>query len=73
MTETFKVNQINSLLEPILYRPSPHCDDRPAEVFIDMVVVHGISLPPGEFGLFIRRDMEQWSQLALKAGIKLRE
>ena len=30
-------------------------------------------LPPGEFGLFIRRDMEQWSQLVLKAGIKLRE
>ena len=30
-------------------------------------------LPPGEFGLFIRRDMELWSQLVLKAGVKLRE
>jgi AmpD protein len=30
--------------------PSPNCDDRPAGVAIDLVVVHGISLPPGEFG-----------------------
>jgi tripartite-type tricarboxylate transporter receptor subunit TctC len=30
-------------------------------------------LPPGEFGIFIRRDMAQWSQLVAKAGIKLRE
>lgn len=50
MPETLFVNQDNSLLEPILYRPSPHCDDRPAGLLVDMVVVHGISLPPGEFG-----------------------
>ena len=30
--------------------PSPHCDDRPAGVAPELVVVHGISLPPGEFG-----------------------
>jgi AmpD protein len=30
--------------------PSPNCDDRPAATGIDLVVVHGISLPPGEFG-----------------------
>jgi N-acetyl-anhydromuramoyl-L-alanine amidase len=30
--------------------PSPNCDDRPAGVAPDLVVVHGISLPPGEFG-----------------------
>jgi len=29
---------------------SPNCDDRPAGTVIDLVVVHGISLPPGEFG-----------------------
>jgi len=29
---------------------SPNCDDRPANTSIDLVVVHGISLPPGEFG-----------------------
>ena len=31
-------------------RPSPNFDSRPAEAEIDLVVVHGISLPPGEFG-----------------------
>ncbi len=30
--------------------PSPHCDERPAGVSIDAIVIHGISLPPGEFG-----------------------
>jgi N-acetyl-anhydromuramoyl-L-alanine amidase len=29
---------------------SPNCDDRPAGTVVDLVVVHGISLPPGEFG-----------------------
>ena len=31
-------------------RPSPNFDARPAGVEVDLVVVHGISLPPGEFG-----------------------
>lgn len=30
--------------------PSPNCDDRPADVAIDLLVIHAISLPPGEFG-----------------------
>ena len=30
--------------------PSPNCDPRPPETDIDLLVVHGISLPPGEFG-----------------------
>ena len=30
--------------------PSPNCDARPPGCGIDLVVVHGISLPPGEFG-----------------------
>lgn len=30
--------------------PSPNCDDRPAGESIRLVVVHAISLPPGEFG-----------------------
>lgn len=29
--------------------PSPNCDDRPAGVEADLIVLHGISLPPGEF------------------------
>jgi AmpD protein len=29
---------------------SPNCDPRPADAVIDLLVIHGISLPPGEFG-----------------------
>ncbi len=29
---------------------SPNCDDRPKDTTISVVVVHGISLPPGHFG-----------------------
>ncbi|MFO1364683.1 MAG: 1,6-anhydro-N-acetylmuramyl-L-alanine amidase AmpD [Burkholderiales bacterium] len=29
---------------------SPNCDDRPAGETVRLVVIHGISLPPGEFG-----------------------
>jgi len=29
---------------------SPHCDSRPPGALPELLVVHGISLPPGEFG-----------------------
>lgn len=29
---------------------SPNCDDRPADAAVELVVIHNISLPPGEFG-----------------------
>ena len=29
---------------------SPNCDPRPPGVMADLIVVHGISLPPGDFG-----------------------
>ena len=29
---------------------SPNCDDRPAGAAIELLVIHNISLPPGEFG-----------------------
>jgi AmpD protein len=32
------------------FLPSPHCDARPSGVAPDLIVIHGISLPPGEFG-----------------------
>lgn len=38
------------LLAPVTFIPSPHHDERPPDSTIDMVVVHGISLPPGQFG-----------------------
>lgn len=30
--------------------PSPHCDDRPDADDISLLVIHNISLPPGQFG-----------------------
>jgi AmpD protein len=30
--------------------PSPNCDERPFGCAIDLLVIHAISLPPGEFG-----------------------
>lgn len=37
-------------LRPARHCPSPNCNPRPQEADIRLVVVHGISLPPGEFG-----------------------
>lgn len=33
-----------------VYRPSPFCDRRPAGTTISLLVIHGISLPAGQFG-----------------------
>jgi AmpD protein len=30
--------------------PSPNCDERPSGCVVDLIVIHGISLPPGQFG-----------------------
>jgi AmpD protein len=38
------------LAHGVPFVPSPNCDDRPADAVIDVVVIHAISLPPGEFG-----------------------
>ena len=38
------------LVQPAVHRPSPNQDARPADCAIDLVVLHGISLPPGAFG-----------------------
>lgn len=36
--------------EGVSFLPSPNCDARPAGMPVELVVVHNISLPPGEFG-----------------------
>ena len=38
------------LLQGAMHVASPNCDARPEGVEADLIVVHGISLPPGEFG-----------------------
>lgn len=45
-----KIDRVTSLLNPVRYEPSAHCDERPENTTIDMIVIHNISLPPGEFG-----------------------
>jgi AmpD protein len=32
------------------YLPSPHCDERPPGTAIELLVIHAISLPAGEYG-----------------------
>jgi AmpD protein len=32
------------------YVASPNCDARPPDIETNLIVVHGISMPPGEFG-----------------------
>jgi AmpD protein len=50
MNKTLKICKETGLLTEVSYCPSPHQDDRPLDTIIDMIVVHCISLPPGEFG-----------------------
>lgn len=45
-----KIDKTSGLLTPASYCPSPNCDSRPEGEMIDTIVVHNISLPPGEFG-----------------------
>ena len=34
----------------VMRMPSPNYDARPADVMVDLLVIHNISLPPGQFG-----------------------
>lgn len=45
-----KFDIVDGWLQPVIHKPSPNCDARPAGCDIDLLVVHGISLPPGEYG-----------------------
>jgi len=45
-----EIDRDSGLLRGVRYVPSPHQDNRPEGTDVDLVVVHGISLPPGEFG-----------------------
>ncbi|HTT07618.1 MAG TPA: 1,6-anhydro-N-acetylmuramyl-L-alanine amidase AmpD [Gammaproteobacteria bacterium] len=44
------VDPATGLLAGVRYLQSPNCDDRPPGVAIDLLVIHGISLPPGKYG-----------------------
>ena len=40
----------NGWLDGVAHLPSPNFGSRPQDVVVDLIVVHSISLPPGEFG-----------------------
>ncbi len=46
----FKLDADKALLTGVPFVESPNCDDIPAGCAPELIVVHGISLPPGEFG-----------------------
>jgi len=50
MQSAFSVHAATGLLTGVRQVLSPHCDERPAGVAPELIVVHGISLPPGEYG-----------------------
>lgn len=45
-----QVDGATGLMGGTRFTPSPHYDARPPDTAIDLLVIHGISLPPGEFG-----------------------
>jgi AmpD protein len=50
VTVRFAVSPGTGLLRPATQCPSPNQDERPPGVEPDLVIIHGISLPPGEYG-----------------------
>ena len=45
-----KFMQAKGWLQGVRLLPSPNFNERPVDVEIDLLVIHNISLPPGEFG-----------------------
>lgn len=45
-----QIDKVHGLLDEARYVPSPNYDARPADAGIEALVIHAISLPPGEFG-----------------------
>lgn len=46
----FNIDPTTGLVREARQLPSPNCDERPPDQLPDLIVVHGISLPAGEFG-----------------------
>ncbi|MEE9218667.1 MAG: 1,6-anhydro-N-acetylmuramyl-L-alanine amidase AmpD [Acidobacteriota bacterium] len=44
------IDPIRGVVEGVRFVPSPNCDRRPQGARISLLVVHGVSLPPGHFG-----------------------
>jgi len=50
MAAMFSLDQTTGLVREARLVASPNCDARPFDCDPSLIVVHGISLPPGEFG-----------------------
>lgn len=48
MTNSYRV--IDGILSPARFQLSPNQDERPEGQYVDLLVIHNISLPPGQFG-----------------------
>lgn len=73
-----KIDVASGRLRGAAFRPSAFCDRRPTGMSISLVVVHGISLPAGQFGgtavedLFLGRLLaRQPPGLAALAGVRV--
>ena len=49
-SDLFRINKKTFLLSSCEFIDSPNQDDRPKECKPEIIVIHGISLPPGVFG-----------------------
>lgn len=45
-----QIDATSGLVKEARQQSSPNCDSRPDESDITLIVIHGISLPPGKFG-----------------------
>jgi len=50
MQRRLKIDPTTGLLADVRQVLSPHSDPRPPGLLPELIVIHGISLPPGEFG-----------------------
>src|SRR5690606_13273371 len=50
LTSPLHIDRATGLLAGVRQVLSPHLDERPPGLAPELIVVHGISLPPGEFG-----------------------
>ncbi len=48
--DLLRIDLDSGLAPTVPYLPSPHCDERPAGMAIELLVVHAISLPAGQYG-----------------------
>ena len=45
-----KIDVASGMVQGARFVPSPNCDPRPDGVAVEVLVIHSISLPPGQFG-----------------------